>query len=277
MEVAGIVLYNPEEKRLIENLDAIYKQVKCVILVDNGSQNVDQISAILRNYSNSLLIRNDKNLGIATALNQLVSKAKSMNAEWVLTLDQDSVCQKDIIDKYKDFVKDHSDAAIVSCVIEDRNVGKPVKDDFDCEYEKIEFCITSASFTNVEKIREIGGFDDKLFIDMVDYDICYAARRAGYSIYRINYVGLLHEVGHSEEHKFLGKHLIAYNHSALRKYYWSRNSIYFVRKYNLGIRKGLVRVFKRIVITLLYEKEKKQKVMSLITGIVDGFKMNLDA
>ena len=39
---AGIVTYNPNMKRLIENVNAILPQVEQVILVDNGSANINE-------------------------------------------------------------------------------------------------------------------------------------------------------------------------------------------------------------------------------------------
>jgi len=268
---AGIVLYNPDINRLEENISSISPQVGELILVDNGSKNIDEINELRAKYQNITYIRNDDNLGIAKALAQIIDKADELGAEWVLTLDQDTVCKADIIERYDSFASRAKDnVAIITSKYEDRSV----KVDFGLTkpYEKVDFCITSGAFNNVRCIKAVGGFDEKLFIDMVDYDICYALVRGGYKIIRLNYTGFLHEVGRSVTKRFFGKDIIIFNHSPLRKYYWVRNSIYLKRKYRLGI-KADVRVIKRMVQTVLYENDKFHKLKSMFKGVLDGYRL----
>lgn len=85
--LAGIVLYNPDIGRLIENYNAIVNQVDDVLIIDNGSDNYNDID----NYFNDKkvqIIRNYNNLGIATALSQIMEYASSNEFDWVLTLDR---------------------------------------------------------------------------------------------------------------------------------------------------------------------------------------------
>ena len=65
---AGIVTYNPDLQRLTENLDAVTKQVRRVVVVDNGSENIDRIRTLVEKYQNLGIISNKKNLGIAKHL-----------------------------------------------------------------------------------------------------------------------------------------------------------------------------------------------------------------
>ena len=268
---AGIVLFNPDIKRLEENISAISPQVKDVILVDNGSKNADGISSLISRFDNITYIGNADNMGIAKALNQIVEKADELGAKWVLTLDQDTVCKPDIIEQYDRLCRRATDkVAIITSKYEDRSV----KVDFGltAPYVKDSFCITSGAFNNIRCIKAVGGFDEKLFIDMVDYDICYALTRSGYKIIRMNYVGFLHEVGRSVTKRFFGKDIIIFNHSPLRKYYWARNSIYLKRKYKLGLSADK-RVINRIIQTVLYETDKVSKLKSMLKGIIDGYRL----
>ena len=52
---------------------------------------------------------------------------------------------------------------------------------------------------------KIGGFDEKLFIDGVDFDFCIRMRKAGYGILRSNNVYLLQEVGKGRSKSLFGK------------------------------------------------------------------------
>lgn len=58
--------------------------------------------------------------------------------------------------------------------------------------------ITSGSLTNLDAWKAIGGFDEKLFIDLVDTEYDIRALMKGYCSYRINTVVLTHEIGHIE-------------------------------------------------------------------------------
>ena len=67
MMLAGIVLYNPEEKRLEENIMAIEKQVDKIILIDNDSRNYEIIKNKYIQNKKIDIIHNEKNEGIAYA------------------------------------------------------------------------------------------------------------------------------------------------------------------------------------------------------------------
>lgn len=269
--VAGIVLFNPDIVRLKENIDAINSQVETIILVDNGSENENEITSFLESYKSLIYIRNNENVGIAKALNQIINKADALSYEWVLTLDQDTVCNSGIIEAYKSVIQKEKNLGMVSSKYADRNAQIDFND--NVEIQDIDFCITSAAFTNIQAVKSVGGFDEKMFIDMVDYDICYALKRNGYRIVRVNYLGFLHEVGRSEERSLLGKKTIVFNHSYMRKYYWVRNSIYLMRKYNLNKGHEYKRIFKRMLDTLFFEKQKFTKLKWMFKGINDGKKL----
>lgn len=269
--VAGIVVFNPDMVRLKENIEAIIPQVEKVIVIDNGSEDENEILSFLEPYKSTVCIRNTKNMGIAKALNQIVSKADELGYKWVLTLDQDSVCSSKLIETYEAVIKKEKNLGMVSSQYADRNVKIDFKD--DTEIKEVDFCITSAAYTNIEAVKSVGGFDEKMFIDMVDYDICYALKRNGYRIVRVNYIGFLHEVGKSVEKKFLGKKTIVFNHSHMRKYYWARNTMYLMRKYKLSKFNEYKRILKMMLDTLFFEKEKFKKLKWMFKGIKDSKKL----
>ena len=167
---AGIVLYNPEKERLKENLDAVCEQVEKVYCYNNGLQKADEINALLSAYKNLRVIGTGKNVGIAAALNELVKEAAKEDIEWILTLDQDSVVCNGMVTALAS-IKNEKNVAIICPVIEDvrrKNEAPAVVKNM---VEDVNFCITSGSFMNVKKALEVGGFDEKLFIGLVDDEI----------------------------------------------------------------------------------------------------------
>ena len=80
----GVVLFNPEIKRLKDNLEAVWSQSKKIILVDNSSSNITEIKELLKDFQGIVLVENLKNKGIAFALNQILENAKSNEFNWGL-------------------------------------------------------------------------------------------------------------------------------------------------------------------------------------------------
>lgn len=267
--LAGVVLYNPDISRLKQNLNAIANQVDELICVDNGSSNIEIVKHTAFNKEITILELGE-NLGIAAALNRILQYAKENGYDWFITLDQDSVCMPNLISNYKEHLYVNR-PGILACSIQDRNFSISSKKIEDIE--EIEECITSASFCNTAALSEIGGFDEKLFIDSVDFDVCLNLRKHGYKIYKTGFVGILHEVGHGKNVKLLWKKRVVYNHSALRNYYMARNHIYMAKKYSRDISmiKTILKELESEILILLYENGKLKKIGARYRGVVDGF------
>ena len=271
---AGIVTFNPNLKRLKENIDSIYFQVSKMVIVDNGSNNIDQILEMVKVYKNISVVKNDENKGIARALNQIVEYANENGLSWILTLDQDSVCDENIIENYIKY-KNYPNVAMITGKKRDRNFGYESSDMFTEDYVLIDCCITSGCLTNVDACIKVGGFDEQMFIDYVDFDMCFTLKENGYELLKVNYTGILHELGNSKKKKILGREVLITNHSAIRRYYFSRNVIYFARKHKKYINRWVYysKIITRLAIVILYEKDKYKKTKAGLKGIVDGLKM----
>lgn len=272
---AGIVLFNPDINRLKENISAVIVQCAHVYLVDNGSNNIDEVKKLLNQYNHSKVsvLCNMENQGIAKALNQLASEAQKGGFDWILTLDQDSVAPSNIIEEFEKYTN-NLNTGMLCPVICDRNKGVVVeaKDN----YKEIDECITSGSLLNIKAWRKIGGFDESMFIDGVDFDICYRLRKNGYKILCIQSVVLLHELGRIVYHRFIFWKVLVKNHSAFRKFYIARNTVYLARKEHTNIIKAILQNVKLFLIVVCYEDDKWKKSKKILQGTIDGFKCEID-
>mgnify|MGYP002749363407 FL=1 len=272
---AGIVIFNPDINRLKENISAVIVQCAHVYLVDNGSNNIDEVKKLLNQYNHSKVsvLCNMENQGIAKALNQLASEAQKGGFDWILTLDQDSVAPSNIIEEFEKYTN-NLNTGMLCPVICDRNKGVVVeaKDN----YKEIDECITSGSLLNIKAWRKIGGFDESMFIDGVDFDICYRLRKNGYKILCIQSVVLLHELGRIVYHRFIFWKVLVKNHSAFRKFYIARNTVYLARKEHTNIIKAILQNVKLFLIVVCYEDDKWKKSKKILQGTIDGFKCEID-
>lgn len=270
---AGIVSYNPDIQRISENIFAIHKQVPEVIIFDNGSNNINHLKKLVNNFDNVHLLESSKNIGIAAALNSLMSWGLEHNYLWMLSLDQDSVCSNEFVEKMKPYLSVESNLGIVASVIVDRNVGI-VGHNPTSNYAHVKTCITSGCFSNIEAWRVIDGYDESMFIDSVDFDFCYRIRKKGYGVIQVKNVQLLHELGNSKMRKFIFWSIDVTSHSAFRKYYIAKNNVYYPYKNHLWFHfiRGNLRNIWLIMIVLLYESDKNNKIHAIIKGWKDAYK-----
>jgi rhamnosyltransferase len=267
--VAGIVTFNPDPDRLRENLAAVIVQVEQVLIVDNASRDSPLFDRLEAEFDGLRIVHNEENNGIARALNQVAEWASVEGAEWILLLDQDSICSPGMVASLARNVEDGI-AQIVPAIV-DRNLSAAVAAEPGPGY--VDYAITSGALSNVKIWKSMGGYDEGLFIDFVDFDFCIRLRTAGYRIVRDPEAVLLHEIGHSRRH---GR-LVAYNHSAFRSYHMARDMIFYARKHRhtskdlkVGRRGPLATymiLFRKMVIVALFEEDRFNRVGALIRGM----------
>lgn len=283
---AGITLFNPEIERLKRNIDSILPQVEFLYFVDNNSGNLEEIKELLSGYANIELIENSQNFGIAKALNQICEKAKENGFRWALLLDQDSIAEEELIKKYSRYTEMEK-VAIITPYFDDENEPDIVKSRLESPYELVDRCNTSASLVNIDIWGAVGGFDEAMFIDCVDFDYCTTVQENGYVILRDNEAVLYHRLGQAQEIRFfmpigrffnikkLKKPLYTYNHNPSRTYYYARNIKYYGFKHKESINRFTEwRVYvKWIVLKLCFEKQKYEKLKAIIKGRKDAAEM----
>jgi rhamnosyltransferase len=274
--IASIITYNPESDRLEKNINAIATQVDCVVIVDNGSKNIKDIYKIKDKLKfNIELILNEKNIGIAAALNQALNYANKNNFDWILTLDQDSVCADNMIEEMKNYYKkgNNGKIALIAPNILDENISlKNSEIQYGIEYTNA--VITSGSLTRTDVAISINGFVEELFIDQVDFDFCLRIKDAGFEIIRVNHAIIYHQLGEISEHKFFGKTITTTNHSYLRRYYYYRNLVYMYKMHKENHKEWIdfevKHATKNIPRIILFEKNKFKQMRFIIKGISDG-------
>ncbi|MDF9443765.1 glycosyltransferase family 2 protein [Limosilactobacillus mucosae] len=268
----GIVSYNPDIEILKKNIAAVNNQVSKIFVVDNGSGNLKKIEKIIEQFNNVKLIINKQNKGIARALNQLSEAAIEAKYDWLLTLDQDSICPINFVNNLSNYLSIISNVGIVAPVIVDRNVGV-IGHNFSNKFKFVRTCITSGALINLKVWTQINGFDEKMFIDSVDFEYCYRVRKAGFKIIQVSSARLNHSIGNAKKCHFLLWKFNNMEHSAFRAYYIAQNNIYYPKKHGLTLHlvRGNYRNLIYIFVVLLYEKDKKKKVLAILKGWKNGY------
>lgn len=271
---AGIVSYNPDIQRIRENILSISNQVLEILVFDNGSKNILELKKLIDEFQNVYLLESSKNIGIAAALNRLMQWGLEHDYVWMLSLDQDSVCSEDYVDKMKPYLYAESDFGVVAPVIVDRNVGI-VGHNPKLKYGYVNTCITSGAFSKISIWKAIGEYDEKMFIDSVDFEYCYRVRKAGFKVIQVRDVTLLHELGDSSKKRVLFWKITVQNHSAFRKYYIAQNNVYYPLKHKLWLHfiRGNIRNINQLVMVFVFENNKIEKCRNILAGWRNAFIM----
>ena len=272
--VCAVVISFNNNGCISNSVNALIGQVGKIIIVDNGSD-LATVSA-LRKLESKLIcvIYNELNKGIAAALNQGVRSAVNDNFNWILTMDQDSIADVAMVNnllvcahKFKECVN------VVSFspnIILDNNVKTA---DDTCE----ERCtvITSGNLIRSDIFSKIGYYEEKLFIDSVDFDFCLRLLVNNYRIIRCHNSKLYHTIGDPLKSNVMGLEFVSYNHSPIRKYYIMRNNYYILQKYIFKfpmfcLRKqfGMLAIVLHVI---FFENDKYAKLTYMFSGLLDGF------
>lgn len=274
---AIIVSYNPDSN-LFDSINLLLNQVEKVIIVDNGSKEkyVKYIKSI--NEDKIEIILNKENLGIATALNIGVRKALENGYEWILTMDQDSKASPDMLKKMFNVYnsinrEERKDILSIFPNFVDERIQSIEENSNMNSYEYVDADITSGNLLRKEVFEKVGFFDDSLFIDLVDTDFCMRLNEKGIKMIKIRDAVLYHSLGESKTIKGILGSFNTSNHSALRRYYMTRNRFYIWEKYK-GLNSFTLnrdkKLFKKeFVKIILGEKDKVNKIKMVLRGYKD--------
>ncbi|RYQ03846.1 glycosyltransferase [Bifidobacterium pseudolongum subsp. globosum] len=287
---AGMVTFNPDMARLQANLDAITPQVEEVFVFDNGSGNAQAVRELSKRYDGAVHVQGaGRNLGIAAGLNAVLQWAAARQYDAALLLDQDSVATSGMVDALAQLLTD--DVELVCPFILDRN--RMTEEEYRSQHlPAVEHltrgashsAITSGSLVSVPAALAVGGFDDALFIDYVDFDFNERLLLNGYRIVKDNAVYLLHEKGKSghtglkvprrrSDGTVVWAPLFTLGYNPMRCYYQARNRVIYWKKYHKWTKlEGLVEIPPLMVLSLL-EPRRFAKLRAYCKGIVDGMRM----
>lgn len=196
-----------------------------IIVVDNASGD-DSASKIRKNYPHVRLIVNKKNIGFARANNQAIKKAKG---KFILFLNPDTVVSRGAIHTVLSFMQDHKEVGVATCKVElpsgeiddACHRGFPTPWNALCQFTGVASLFPQSTvfngyhlgYKNINKIHEIdscagafmmvrkiagddtGWFDKNYFWYGEDLDFCYRIKKAGWKIFYIPKVKIIHHKG----------------------------------------------------------------------------------
>jgi rhamnosyltransferase len=267
--VAVVVTYNCDIEKLLESINSYKNIVKIIIVCDNSTN--PQIHDFFSSYNEKQVEYHSMNgnKGIAHALNYGFKIATQKQADWVLTMDQDSIFQTNIegyIDACKNLKWENAAILSPSYSYPDKKESNNKKNE---EIQMIKKTIQSGCAYRLVDFQKIGPFREDFFIDYIDYDYCLRVYKLDKYIVRIPTVILTHNRGTVvEKNCFFFKVKIAES-SPIRHYYQTRNFLtYFSLYHDYSELMDRCYLLARMIII---ENNKLIKIKYTFMGIKDFF------
>ncbi|HVS92103.1 MAG TPA: glycosyltransferase family 2 protein [Mucilaginibacter sp.] len=240
------------------------------------------------NINNYTHIKNDSNVGIAKGNNQGVELSLRENCLYTLLLNNDiEFYQADLLKDMYLHASKYNEALIIPKILYYgtnkiwmaggrlfKYSGKTIHirdlEDDDPGHDKpsyFEYAPTCFMLIDNHLFRKIGMMDENYFVYYDDTDFIYRAVIAGYKVYYMPNLQVMHKVSTST----------GGGSSLFTIYYTNRNRIYFLRKNFKGIKKLLplaVTLTTRVGKSFLYNRRQTE---SMWKAVVRGFKMKIDS
>ena len=262
--VGVVVTYRPPDD-FDRALDSFLGQLPLTIVVSNDDDpgTIDRVRDLVamrlatpaggRRGSVSV-VWNRKNLGLSAAFNQGVAAAESSAPRFVLLLDQDTCLHsgavRTLVDDFGALASTGATGAVGCTNLEGVHVSEFPLGALDrvrrmyrprSRTERIPLprdvvhrkptMVNSGTLIASTTLRSVGPFDERLFIDGVDYDYSFRMRRVHLEIFSSEQARADHRIGALFETHWLGRTVKFRTYSTGRSYYIVRDTMRLLRKW----------------------------------------------
>lgn len=277
---ASIVTYHPDPHAIRRLVKALLPQVSTIVIVDNGSPNLEWAADWPPQVH---LLTLPHNIGVAAGHNRAVSELWQHGVSEVVMFDQDSLPAADMIQQLLAAKAGISGAiAAVGPQFSDPRYG------YAAPFVRLEgwkihkhpghptavvaadYLITSGCLITRETWQHVGPLDETLFIDYVDIEWGLRALAAGYRSYGVCAAHMEHNLG-DDPIFFWGRRIPL--HSPLRHYYHVRNAVALYRRRYISLRWKLndgYRLLLKFVFYSLLTRQRWRHCSAMSRGIWHG-------
>ena len=240
-----------------------------IIVVEN-SQDVELKNDLEKKYQNVKVIIPELNTGNGGGANVGLRQA---NSKYVLYLDVDVELNKDSLEVLYFYANKIKDFSILGPKIEGLDYKKTdyKKKNIGEKVHSMNFITGCALFFNMEALKDIGFFDEKIFLYYEENDLYLRSFKKNYRIYLIEDANIKHHGNHSTD--LIEKDLIEINrnwHLMWSTYYFHKKHYGIIEAYKKTIFKFFSAFFKYLFFLVLQKKIKKNIYFARMSGIFNA-------
>jgi N-acetylglucosaminyl-diphospho-decaprenol L-rhamnosyltransferase len=190
MDDLSIVIVNYNSAAVIKSCLGPLANIRRIIVVDNASTD-DSVERVRQVCPNAEIILNSKNFGYGTAVNQGISRVKT---PYVLVINPDAILKTDAVESLISIARAYENTAIVAPLLYSpkRGLELELKGPGGRGHSRTkskpdgDFCTWFATgavwLCNMAAWRDVGGFDENIFLYGEDLDLCKRVNDSGYTV-----------------------------------------------------------------------------------------------
>lgn len=243
-----------------------------IVVIDDGSRDVDAVRALVSEPAQ--LITLPRRTGQAAALNTGVRWAAQLDADAVITLDQDTQITGDLLVRLIAQWEALRTTGVPAAAIAPANFGP-----FRARARSVnglnvvdEIPQSGALFA-LEPLMRIGGFDESLVIDGVDSDACLRLADLGLPIVVTPDI-IENTIGSGRTLEWGQRRVLLSDHSPDRRYYMTRNRLRLIARHGVRHPRWAARITRAVVVSsalaLTMEDHRVTKAKAIALGAADA-------
>ncbi len=253
------------EDKIDQCLNSIDPKIKIVIIENSNNANFKY--KLEKKYLNVSCYLAGENLGYAKGNNLGLSKVIT---EYALILNPDAYLENDTINNLINAAKKCNAFAIIGPGKQDEYSNKNL-DDTKPDIFEVDYVKGFAMFLNMREFKDIGFFDENIFIYLEEMDLCKRLKINNKKIFLAQDV-IIHHVGGSSHNA-----KINFEMELSRNWHWMWSTFYYNKKH-FGYFSSIIRVsgklfsslIKMIFYYLVFDKTRQKIYFQRFSGLINS-------
>ena len=268
-----VVITSFKSKKKIKNcLNSIDK--RCQVINVENSNDSDHKKNIEKEFNNVNCILAGENLGYGKANNMGLREVKT---KYALILNPDTELFPETLDKFFEAAKQKRGFAIIAPhVVEEKHYASKKElysfnESISLDIRAVKSVKGFAMFLNLTEFKEIGFFDENIFIYLEEIDLCKRLLEKNKKIYWSANIPIYHKGGQSHDS------FANYEMELSRNWHWMWSTFYYNKKYKgflisflIVLPKLFSAILKITIYSLIFNNEKKEIYYQRLSGLFNA-------
>ena len=254
------------EHKIKKCLNSIDPRIK-VILVEN-SNSIEFKKEIESHFSNVICELTNDNLGYGKANNIGLKKVRT---KYALILNPDTILSSNSLNSFFEFVRRNDDFTILGPNQSGRLSNLDNSISGELEFFETDKIYGYAMFLNIKKLKNIGFFDENIFLYLEETDLCKRVKDAKGKILICPNIIIFHYGGQSVNNHYANQIELARNwHWMWSLFYFSKKHYGYLSALILTLPKLLSSIIKMSFYFLISNKQNKEIYSKRFSGIINS-------
>jgi N-acetylglucosaminyl-diphospho-decaprenol L-rhamnosyltransferase len=260
-QITVVITSYKSDKKIIRCLKSINNQCKTIVI--ENSKNTSFKEKIEKSFENIECFVAGENLGYAKGNNKGLTEVKT---KYALILNPDAELETDTLINFLHTANKIKNFAIIGPAIQDEKIKNNIK-----ELTEVSSVKGFAMFLNLEEFKDVGFFDENIFIYLEEIDLCKRLKEKNKKIFVDPSIKINHQGGSSHEEKY------NFEMELSRNWHWMWSTFYFNKKHMgfllalMNISDKLISAFiKYIFYSLILKNSKKLIYKHRLSGLFNS-------